>query len=32
MDYSFDIEHASKYGVDGAIVIRTLTFWLAGVI
>lgn len=28
MDYSFDIDHAKKYGTDEAIVIKTLVFWI----
>jgi hypothetical protein len=28
VDYSFDIEHAQKYGVDEAIIIKNFQFWL----
>ncbi len=28
MEHSFDIEHAKKYGVDVAIVLKNLQFWI----
>ena len=28
MDHSFDVEHAKKYGVDTAIVLKNLQFWI----
>lgn len=28
MEYSFDIEHAKRYGVDEAIMIKNLQFWI----
>ena len=29
MEYSFDVEHATKYGVEEAVVLKNILYWIA---